>query len=150
MSSLVLTINIFYVWVRYFFFHFFFCYFLFKLQRKYFCFRKRVGEVFIEHKERFLKYGEYCAQLPKSHQLLETLCSKWVPKNASFYLLRSTERIKITWFYFNFSQIFPLSSFLMNRQLIVLQSLLYLLERDFSRVSFEFVECLLFISFNCC
>ena len=38
--------------------------------------RKRVGEVFLEYKERFLKYGEYCSELPKAHQLLETLCAK--------------------------------------------------------------------------
>jgi hypothetical protein len=38
--------------------------------------RKRVGEVFIEYKERFLKYGEYCAQLPRALQLLESLCAK--------------------------------------------------------------------------
>jgi len=38
--------------------------------------RKRVGEVFIEYKERFLKYGEFCAQLPKAHQHLEQLCQK--------------------------------------------------------------------------
>jgi len=38
--------------------------------------RKRVGEIFLEYKERFLKYGEYCANLPKAHQLLESLCAK--------------------------------------------------------------------------
>ena len=30
--------------------------------------RKRIGEVFVEYKERFLRYGEYCAQLPKATQ----------------------------------------------------------------------------------
>lgn len=38
--------------------------------------RKRIGEVFVEYKERFLKYGEYCSQLPKSTQLLDTLINK--------------------------------------------------------------------------
>lgn len=38
--------------------------------------RKRIGEVFLEYKERFLKYGEYCSQLPKSTQLLDTLINK--------------------------------------------------------------------------
>ena len=38
--------------------------------------RKRIGEVFVEYKERFLRYGEYCAQLPKATQLLDTLVSK--------------------------------------------------------------------------
>lgn len=38
--------------------------------------RKRIGEVFLEYKERFLKYGEYCAQLPKATQLLDTLINK--------------------------------------------------------------------------
>ena len=28
--------------------------------------RKRVGEIFLEFKERFLKYGEYCASLSRS------------------------------------------------------------------------------------
>jgi len=37
---------------------------------------RRVGEVFIEHKDRFLKYGEYCSHLPRAHQLLETLHNK--------------------------------------------------------------------------
>jgi len=38
--------------------------------------RKRVGEVFLEYKERFLKYGEYCAQLPKATALLDILINK--------------------------------------------------------------------------
>jgi len=38
--------------------------------------RKRVGEVFLEYKERFLKYGDYCAQLTRATQLLESLTSK--------------------------------------------------------------------------
>ena len=38
--------------------------------------RKRIGEVFLEYKERFLKYGEYCAQLPKATQLLDILINK--------------------------------------------------------------------------
>ena len=38
--------------------------------------RKRVGEVFLEYKERFLKYGEYCAHLTRATHLLETLTSK--------------------------------------------------------------------------
>ena len=36
---------------------------------------KRIGEAFVEYKERFLRYGEYCAQLPKATQLLDTLVS---------------------------------------------------------------------------
>jgi len=38
--------------------------------------RKRVGEVFIEHKDRFLRYGEYCANLPKAQQMLDHMCAK--------------------------------------------------------------------------
>jgi len=38
--------------------------------------RKRIGEVFLEYKERFLRYGEYCTQLPKATQHLDTLMSK--------------------------------------------------------------------------
>jgi hypothetical protein len=38
--------------------------------------RKRVGEVFLEHKDRFLRYGEYCANLPKAQQMLDHLCTK--------------------------------------------------------------------------
>ena len=38
--------------------------------------RKRIGEVFLEYKERFLKYGEYCAQLPKATALLDVLIHK--------------------------------------------------------------------------
>ena len=38
--------------------------------------RKRIGEVFIEYKERFLKYGEYCAMLPRATHLLDTLITK--------------------------------------------------------------------------
>jgi len=38
--------------------------------------RKRVGEVFLEYKERFLKYGEYCAHLTRATHLLEALTSK--------------------------------------------------------------------------
>ena len=38
--------------------------------------RKKIGEVFTEYKERFLKYGEYCALLPKATQLLDTLVTK--------------------------------------------------------------------------
>ena len=37
---------------------------------------KRIGEVFVEYKEKFYRYGEYCAQLPKATQLLDTLVSK--------------------------------------------------------------------------
>ena len=37
--------------------------------------RKRIGEVFVEYNERFLRYSEYCAQLPKAMQLLDTLVS---------------------------------------------------------------------------
>eukprot|EP00096_Caligus_rogercresseyi_P015951 TRINITY_DN845_c0_g1_i12.p1 TRINITY_DN845_c0_g1~~TRINITY_DN845_c0_g1_i12.p1 ORF type:complete len:887 (+),score=303.30 TRINITY_DN845_c0_g1_i12:1138-3798(+) len=34
---------------------------------------KKIGEVFLEYKTRFLKYGEYCALLPKSQELLEAV-----------------------------------------------------------------------------
>ena len=37
--------------------------------------RKRIGEVFVDYKNWFLSYGEYCAQLPKATQLLDTLVS---------------------------------------------------------------------------
>ena len=44
--------------------------------------RKRVGEVFLDHKDRFLRYGEYCANLPKAQQMLEHMCNKnEVPKH---------------------------------------------------------------------
>ena len=38
--------------------------------------RKKIGEVFLEYKERFLKYGDYCSQLPKATHYLDTLISK--------------------------------------------------------------------------
>ena len=34
---------------------------------------KRVGDVFIEFKEKFLKYAEYCSGLPKASCTLEQL-----------------------------------------------------------------------------
>ena len=37
--------------------------------------RKRIGEVFVDYKNWFLSYGEYCAQLPKATQLLDMLVS---------------------------------------------------------------------------
>ena len=37
---------------------------------------KSIGEVFIIFKEKFLKYGEYCSDLPKSQELLGTLYDK--------------------------------------------------------------------------
>ena len=36
---------------------------------------RRVGEVFIEFKERFLKYAEYCSGLTKAQMTLENLCA---------------------------------------------------------------------------
>ena len=38
--------------------------------------RKRIGEVFLAYKERFLKYGDYCAQLTRARQLLDSLMQK--------------------------------------------------------------------------
>ena len=37
---------------------------------------KRIGEIFVEFKEKFLKYGEYCSDLPKAQELLGTLYDK--------------------------------------------------------------------------
>ena len=37
---------------------------------------KSIGEVFIMFKEKFLKYGEYCSDLPKSQELLGNLYDK--------------------------------------------------------------------------
>lgn len=38
--------------------------------------RKRIGEIFLEFKERFLKYGDYCSDLPKALQTLDMLQKK--------------------------------------------------------------------------
>jgi guanine nucleotide exchange factor VAV len=38
--------------------------------------RKRIGEIFLEFKDRFLKYGEYCSSLPKAQETLDTLMAK--------------------------------------------------------------------------
>ncbi len=37
---------------------------------------RRIGEIFVEYKERFLKYGEYCASLQLAQETLDSLCSK--------------------------------------------------------------------------
>ena len=37
---------------------------------------KRIGEIFVEFKEKFLKYGDYCSELPKAQELLGTLYDK--------------------------------------------------------------------------
>ena len=37
---------------------------------------KRIGEIFLEFKDRFLKYGDYCSELPRAQQLLVTLYDK--------------------------------------------------------------------------
>ena len=37
---------------------------------------KSIGEVFLTFKEKFLKYGEYCSDLPKSQELLGNLYDK--------------------------------------------------------------------------
>ena len=38
--------------------------------------RKRIGEIFLDFKERFLKYGQYCAELTRAQELLDTLMAK--------------------------------------------------------------------------
>lgn len=38
--------------------------------------KRRVGDVFLEFKDRFLKYGEYCAELPRAQETLDALCAK--------------------------------------------------------------------------
>ncbi len=38
--------------------------------------RKKIGEIFLEFKERFLKYGEYCASLPRAQEVLSALQAK--------------------------------------------------------------------------
>lgn len=38
--------------------------------------RKKIGEIFIEFKERFLKYGTYCSELNVAMDLLDTLLNK--------------------------------------------------------------------------
>ncbi|XP_059086195.1 protein vav-like isoform X2 [Tigriopus californicus] len=38
--------------------------------------RKKIGEIFIEFKERFLKYGTYCSELNAAMDLLDTLLNK--------------------------------------------------------------------------
>ena len=47
---------------------------------------KRVGDVFMEFKEKFLKYADYCSGLPKASVTLEQLCTenKEVAKEVSF------------------------------------------------------------------
>ena len=37
---------------------------------------KKIGEIFLEHKDKFLKYGEYCSELPRAQELLGTLYDK--------------------------------------------------------------------------
>jgi len=38
--------------------------------------RKRIGDIFVEYKERFLKYGDFCAQLTRAQELLDSLLAK--------------------------------------------------------------------------
>ena len=38
--------------------------------------RKRIGDIFVEFKERFLKYGEYCSSLSRAQELLDSLMAK--------------------------------------------------------------------------
>ena len=38
--------------------------------------RKRLGRIFLEFKERFLKYGDYCSDLPKAQQTLDMISTK--------------------------------------------------------------------------
>ncbi len=38
--------------------------------------RKRIGDIFLEYKERFLKYGDYCAQLPRAQETLDQLTTR--------------------------------------------------------------------------
>ena len=37
---------------------------------------RRIGEIFVEYKERFLKYGEYCSSLQLAQETLDSLCAK--------------------------------------------------------------------------
>ena len=37
---------------------------------------RRVGDVFIEYKEKFLKYADYCSGLTKAQITLENLCAE--------------------------------------------------------------------------
>ena len=38
--------------------------------------RKYVAEIFLEFKEKFLLYGQFCAALPKAQQTLDAVCGK--------------------------------------------------------------------------
>ncbi len=38
--------------------------------------RKVIGEIFLDYKERFLKYGDYCSMLPRAQELLDSLTTK--------------------------------------------------------------------------
>ncbi len=38
--------------------------------------RKRIGDIFLEYKERFLKYGDYCAMLPRAQETLDALVTR--------------------------------------------------------------------------
>ena len=38
--------------------------------------RKKIGEIFLDFKTRFIKYGEYCCQLPRAMELLDLLVTK--------------------------------------------------------------------------
>ncbi len=38
--------------------------------------RKKIGDIFLEYKERFLKYGDYCAQLPRAQETLDQLMTR--------------------------------------------------------------------------
>ena len=37
---------------------------------------KKIGEIFLEYKEKFLKYGDYCSDLPKAQEKLAQLYEK--------------------------------------------------------------------------
>ena len=34
---------------------------------------KKIGDIFLEYKERFLKYGDYCSDMPKAQEKLAQL-----------------------------------------------------------------------------
>ncbi len=38
--------------------------------------QRRIPEIFVDFKERFLKYGEYCSGLPKAQETLDALVAK--------------------------------------------------------------------------
>ena len=38
--------------------------------------RQTIGEVFLEYKDRFLKYGQFCSDLPRAQELLDALLTR--------------------------------------------------------------------------